>query len=126
LPFAIFVSTRWSLTTSVIVLEKIGAMDGLTRSWELTKDFFWRVLGTSFLASLLSLLLTLLPDYFASTILGMAGASFQIKTLVSIVVEQISVAIVLPFTVAVQVLIYYDLRIRKEGFDLMLRASDVL
>jgi len=124
LPFAIFVSTRWSLSSSVIVLENAGAMGGLTRSWELTKDFFWRVLGTSFLASLLSLLLTLLPNYFSSTILGMVGASFQITALVSVVVEQISVVIVLPFTVAVQVLIYYDLRIRKEGFDLMLRASE--
>jgi len=123
LPFIIFVSTRWSLSSSVIVLEQARAMDGLRRSWELTKDFFWRVLGTSFLASMLSVFLTTLPYYMLNFILESTGASYQVIELASVVLEQTSLVLVLPFTAAVQVLIYYDLRIRKEGFDLILRAE---
>lgn len=124
LPVVVFLFTRWSLNSSAIVLEKAGAIDGLKRSWELTKDFFWKVLGTSFLGGLLSLLITILPYFFVSAILEMTGLSYQVIEFISVVVEQTSVVFVLPFTVAVNVLIYYDLRIRKEGFDLMLRAED--
>jgi hypothetical protein len=125
LPLVIFLSTRWSLNSPVIVLEKVGAVKGLERSWEVTKDAFWRVLGTSFFASLLSLLLTVLPYFLVNAILKMLGYSSQTIELVSIVVEQISLVIALPFVVGVKVLIYYDLRIRKEGFDLMLRANEM-
>ena len=125
LPLVVFLFTRWSLNAPAIVLEKAGAVDSLYRSWNLTRDFFWRVLGTSFLASLLSLLLTLLPYLFVNFILlEMMGLSSQMVDLTSVVVQQIALVIVLPFTVAVKVLIYYDLRIRKEGFDLMLRAEE--
>jgi hypothetical protein len=123
IPPAIFLSTRWSLSSQVIVLENVGASDGLKRSWELTKDFFWRVLGTSFAAGLLAVLLSVLPNLFTIYILNSLGFSFRIVELAGLVVEKFSLIIVMPFTIAVQVLIYYDLRIRKEGFDLLLRAE---
>jgi hypothetical protein len=125
MPVVVFLFTRWSLNSSAIVLEALGARDGLYRSWELTKDFFWRVLGTSFLASLFALLITLLPAFFVGVAGDMLGISEQALTLTGVVVEQLGLVLVLPFTVAVKVLIYYDLRIRKEGFDLMLRAQEM-
>jgi len=42
-----------------------------------------------------------------------------------VVMEQIALIFALPFTIAVQVLIYYDLRIRDEGFDLELRTEEM-
>jgi hypothetical protein len=47
LPVAVFMSTRWSLSSQTIILEDMGASQGLKRTWNLTKDYFWRVLGTS-------------------------------------------------------------------------------
>lgn len=125
LPIALFISTRWSLSTSAIILENIGATAGLTRSWALTKDHFWRVFGTSFAAGLLSLLLTELPNLLASYFLNLMGVSLQIIDLTGVVMEQISLIFALPFTIAVQVLIYYDLRIRDEGLDLIMRAEEM-
>lgn len=125
LPIVVFASTRWSLNTSAIVLENIGASAGLTRSWALTKDHFWRVFGTSFAATLLSLLLTLLPSLLTGYFLGLMDVSLQIIDLTGVVMEQISLIFALPFTIAVQVLIYYDLRIRNEGFDLLLRTEEM-
>jgi len=126
LPFVVYLSTCWSLTSPAIVLEDMGASDGLTRSWGLTQDYFWRVFGTSFAASLLSILLMVLPNLFVVSLLGVTGFSSQVIDLAGLVVQQISLIFAMPFTVAVQVLIYYDLRIRKEGFDLMLRATEGL
>ena len=126
LPFVVFLSTRWSLASPAIVLESIGAAAGLKRSWGLTQDHFWRVFGTSFAASLLSILLTVLPNLFTTSLLELMGAPFQVIDLVGLVVEQISLIFATPFTVAVPVLIYYDLRIRKEGFDLLMRTTEGL
>jgi len=125
LPIAMFISTRWSLNTSAIILENVGATAGLTRSWALTKDHFWRVFGTSFAAGLLSLLLTVLPSLLARYFLGLMGVSLQIIEPTGVVMEQIALIFALPFTIAVQVLIYYDLRIRDEGFDLELRTEEM-
>ena len=124
IPIAIFLGTRWSLYSPAIVVDDIGAVAGLTRSWELTKDFFWRVFGTSFLATLLTLLLTLLPGLFVRYILGLMGVPFRLIGVADVVVQQIALIFATPFAVAVRVLIYYDLRIRKEGFDLMIRAEE--
>src|SRR5688572_22999677 len=126
LPVIVYLSTRWSLAAMAIVLEGIGATEGLRRSWSLTQDYFWRVLGTSFAASLLTILLTVLPNLFIAYLLRLMEFSFQVIGLAGLMVEQISLIFVMPFTVGVQVLIYYDLRIRKEGFDLLLRANEGL
>lgn len=124
IPPAMFLSTRWSVTSSAIVLENNGSSAGLRRSWDLTADFFWRVFGTSFLAQLLAILLMVLPVFFMNYILGTLGLSFKVIELVGVVVQQLGQILILPFSIAVQVLIYYDLRIRKEGFDLMLRTEE--
>ncbi len=124
-PIAVFLFTRWSLSSEAIILEDIGASAGISRTWNLTRDYFWRVLGTSFAAGLFSTLLTVLPFLFVDYVLGFTGLDFRIVQLIDLVVQQLALVLVLPFTVTVKVLIYYDLRIRKEGFDLMLRANGI-
>ncbi len=124
-PIILFLSTRWSLSTQAIVLEDMGGSEGLSRSWALTKGYFWRVFGTSVLAGLLSLLITLVPSTMISYILGAMNISFRIIQVVELVVGQLGLILTLPFSIAVQVVIYYDLRIRKEGFDLLMLADVV-
>ncbi|MDL1943847.1 hypothetical protein FBQ99_16050 [Chloroflexi bacterium CFX2] len=62
IPVLVLLTTRWSLSACAIVLEGVGAVAGLERSWRLTDGYFWRVFGTSFAAGLLTLLLSLLPS----------------------------------------------------------------
>jgi hypothetical protein len=98
----------------------------LKRSWDLTDKYFWRVLGTSFAASLLTLLLTYLPTLFASYILKtFLSVSVEISQVVNVVITQVALLISLPFSTAVIVLIYYDLCIRKEGLDLKIMADEL-
>lgn len=119
-PLAVFWSTRWSLSIPVILLEDAGASKGLGRSWSLTEGYFWRVFGTSFAASLLTTLLSTLPvlliNYLSTELFQF---SFQVTAVANVVVERLALIFSLPFSMAVNVLIYYDLRIRKEGFDLL-------
>ena len=123
---AIFFSTRWSLAAPAILMENIGASEGLKRSWELTNSYFWRVLGTSFVAGLLTIFLNYLPillsEYIFTTFLDVP---YQVVEAVNTTITQATLLISLPFSMAVIVLIYYDLRIRKEAFDLQRLAESV-
>lgn len=122
-PFAIYLSTRWSLSTPAILNENVGGSEGLKHSWNLTQGFFWRVFGTSFAAGLLTLLITSLPTYFFDYVFNLAGLPFQTIQMFNLLIEQIATLIATPFSIAVTVLIYYDLRVRKEGFDLQVLAE---
>jgi len=124
LPVVVYLSTRWSLVMPAIVLENIGATDGLKRSWSLTDQFFWRVMGTSFAARLLTMLITMLPSYFAAYLFSLSDLPYEAVQVINLFIEQVALLISLPFSQAVVVLIYYDLRVRKEGFDLEVLAGD--
>jgi hypothetical protein len=118
-PLLVFWSTRWSLTVPAILLEDTGASKGLGRSWSLTEGHFWRVFGTSFAASLLTILLSTLPVIFANYLLTeLFHFTYEVVAVVNVIVEKLALLLLAPFSMAVNVLIYYDLRIRKEGFDL--------
>lgn len=120
----LYLFTRWAVSTEVIVLENMGASEGLRRSWSLTEKHFARVLGTSTAAGAIVLLATLLPTMS----LGILADWFSIPEiptlLITTIASQLIVALVTPFSVAVNVLIYYDLRIRVEAFDIAFAAEE--
>jgi hypothetical protein len=115
----IYLFTRWSLYTPIIMLEDVGAIKAFDRSGALVQGYFWRVFGTSFSATLLALLFSRLPVVLVQWIFSsFTDISPQTIALVMDIFEQLAIIVTLPFATAVNVLVYYDLRIRKEGFDL--------
>lgn len=118
LPFAIFLGTRWSLILPSILLEHLGAQAGLSRSWALTEGVFGKVFGTSFLAGILIVMLSTLPQLAISYGLEMLAPNTEIGPLVEIILTQIGLILTTPVSFGVTVVLYYDLRVRKEGFDL--------
>jgi len=122
-PLAAFLGTRWSLSTPAIVLEHAGATEGLRRSWELTDHCFWRVLGTSVLASILTFIIAELPGMAIAYGVESLVASELVVAVASTLTTQISLVLTLPLSTAVTTLLYYDLRVRKEGYDLELMAA---
>jgi hypothetical protein len=125
-PLLVFWSTRWSLAVPAILLEDTSASKGLGRSWSLTEGYFWHVFGTSFAASLLTILLSTLPVLLVAYVLtGLLHYPDQVVAVVSVIVEKLALVLSLPFSMAVNVLIYYDLRIRKEGYDLIAMTDEL-
>ena len=51
-PLAFFVQTKLLYTVPAIAIEQLGGIDGIRRSWGLTRGAFWRTLGYYLLASL--------------------------------------------------------------------------
>ncbi|MBI5302181.1 MAG: glycerophosphoryl diester phosphodiesterase membrane domain-containing protein [Chloroflexi bacterium] len=120
-----FVNVRFLFVPQVIMLEKLGALDGLRRSWRLGKGSFWRVLLIAFLLYVFVLILSAVPSY-AISFVGLLMPSVIIQAVLNATVSTVIGVVTTPLYLAVLTLLYYDLRIRHEGFDLELRAQEML
>jgi hypothetical protein len=121
------------LAPPALVLERLGVVAALRRSYRLTSRQFWRTLGIYLLttlvvgvaASMLAMpfsLVAVVGGFFVSE--AWAGLVYVLATYVGLVLTQ---ALTTPFTAAVVALQYVDQRIRKEGFDIeLISASGTL
>jgi hypothetical protein len=108
------------LSTVVLVLEQpMTAINAMSRSWELSKGFRGKALLTLLVTSLLLLIPTMVAGILAA-IAALLGASSQ---LVILVLAGVLGIFVYPFMYVALTVLYYDLRVRKEGFDLELLAA---
>jgi hypothetical protein len=108
------------LSTVVLVLEQpMTASGAMSRSWELSKGFRGKALVTLLVTSLLLLIPTMVAGILAA-IAALAGISSQ---LVVLVLAGVLGIFVYPFMYVTLTVLYYDLRVRKEGFDLELLAA---
>jgi hypothetical protein len=115
----IFFAVRWSLTVAAMMAEDIGPIRAFGRSWNLVKGMWWRTFGIIFIAgvaySILTLALLALFNVVAAIIPGLStdfrsGLATAATTLVD--------ALIAPIFPVVLTLLYFDLRVRKEGLDL--------
>jgi hypothetical protein len=120
---AFVVSTFFVVVAPALVIERLGAVAAMRRSVRLVRPMFWRVLLISVLAGVIG--------YFVDNALGTVPQFAAIaigtdKAWPLLAVGQIVGSLVtLPFVAIVAVLLYYDARIRHEGFDLQLMAADL-
>ena len=117
----IFLWLCWSVVVPVVMLEQQGAFDSMRRSWDLTDGFRWKILGVAVVVGILSYALvfgTTMVAWLAIALLGNPAS------LMAHIITQGTTAgatlLTAPLFSVVIVLLYYDLRIRKEGFDLVL------
>jgi len=123
-PF-VWLGVSWSVAFPALIAEGQRGTGALRRSFRLVKGRWWSVFGALFLAFLLQFFIGLVvgvPLGFLTANWDSASAgSLIVSTLISVV----SSVITTPFMAAVLVLIYFDLRVRKEGFDLELLSQGV-
>jgi hypothetical protein len=114
---AVYLVVRWSLVVAAMMAEDIGPIRGLGRSWNLVSGSWWRTFGilliVGILQSIISYALLILFTLFADIF---SAGDFR-AALVSVGSTLLS-ALVSPITTIAVVLLYFDLRVRKEGLDL--------
>jgi hypothetical protein len=114
------------LTTPAIVIEGHSATAGMTRSKALVAGNLGKVFAVGLLAFLIGFIIGLPLSYLA----GFVGRALFAENLVlrSFLIYLASTAgqiLVTPINAAAFILLYYDLRIRKEGFDLQMLAQSM-
>ena len=113
----VYVALRTFAITPVVVLEDRSASDAMARSWSLAKGEVGKVFITLLLAWLIFIVLYVL----LLMLVGMLGAHNPRAT--NLIVA-ILMALVYPITGVVTTFLYYDIRVRREGFDLELLARE--
>ncbi len=108
-----------ALSTVALVIEGLAPTAAMDRSWKLTRGFRGKVLLTLFVASLLFII----PVLVLAVIGGIGSAFGAISPVVIQVITAVLQVFIFPFMYAVITVLYYDLRVRKEGFDLDLLAA---
>lgn len=120
---ALALMAMYTMVAPAIAIEELGPIEGMRRSWRLARPRFWPVLGISllagFIANALGQILGTIPTLFAIVL----GGSFAwVGVAVAGTLTQI---ISLPIVTIAATLLYFDGRIRHEGFDLQIMASDL-
>jgi hypothetical protein len=123
IPVLIMIYVRTVVAVPAIVLERVSGWGGLKRSWQLIGGRFWPTFGRM----LLLVLITSIISGVVSTIFQVPGNLIAPNN--SFVFQQVAGAIaavfVGPITFIGVTLLYYDIRIRKEGFDIEMLARSL-
>jgi len=119
-----------SLTIPVVVLEKRNPFAAVGRSWRLVLGSYWRVFGIYVLMYLIMWILSFIVSFPLELITGLAGASAGggratiTLALAGLTIGEIVItSLALTIETGVVVLVYADMRMRKEGMDLVLQQA---
>ena len=135
---AVWASIRLAFAAPALLLEDLGVVASIRRSWRLVHGSWWRVLGvlllTTVIASVANGLLQA-PFSIIGAVLSAVAAPESATTaaamtpmlVISTVLGNIGTVIAstvsAPFVAAVTALLYIDLRIRREGLDVALARA---
>lgn len=150
IPFGIYFGVRWSLYSLPVLIEESKAWNALGRSTELVKGGWWRVLGILMAIYLISGMITIILYISTEFILTLAGIiateqaegftglldtlrrlfaptldetgwfTYAVRSFVGLLIATLT----MPIALIGSTLLYFDLRIRKEAFDIEMQVTD--
>lgn len=104
------------------VLERLGPVAALKRSVRLARRHEMRVVGMGLLLVLLHITFLLSFSFGCDKLLPYATDDVILQSLLQEGLRHLITAVLVPFFSVAWVLLYYDIRIREEGFDLEVLA----
>ncbi len=135
LAYGFWIYVSWWVWVPALLIEDRRGRSALRRSFRLVRGRFWPVAGvfalawviTAVVQSVIGVVFGLIPGlvtggFFAT---GMEGGASVTSLVSNIVTNSLAQTLVTPFAAAVVAIVYFDLRVRKEGFDLDLLAQGV-
>jgi hypothetical protein len=119
------------LIAPVVVLETSSGWGAIRRAWELVRKRFWWIFGFMIILNLFSGLVVSGPATLFSTAVsyllpstGVSGDNaLLLQTIIQSLIGLVFSILYYPLQLACATLLYFDLRIRQEGLDLMLQAE---
>jgi hypothetical protein len=116
----VYIAASTLVAPVVATIERVGPATALRRSWRLSEGNRWRILGLELLLLIINgvisaLLSTVLVTSFISDI--------NTRTIVQQIANVIATVAWAPVQWGTFAVLYYDLRVRHEAFDLQLAAE---
>ena len=110
----------WSVAVPAVIVQGSSSIDALRQSFRLVRGSWWRVFGISLVVGLVALGLSVLSSlpFMAGDALAGLGGPDALGTAMLALGSIVVAVVVVPIPAIAGTLLYYDLRVRKEGFDL--------
>ena len=123
-----YLACSWLVAPVIVVVEKMGPVAALGRAWGLSGGNRWRIFFIQVLLLILNLVLSLLigglfGGLVAAGAQGGTPGQLGVTSIVQSIVNLASTIIWAPVEWIAFTVLYYDLRVRKEAFDLQLAAE---
>ncbi|QEC46993.1 hypothetical protein FSW04_04910 [Baekduia soli] len=122
----IFLVIAWSVAFPVLLVEGKVGRAALARSYRLVQGRWWATLGRLAVAYILVTVVTAVASAIIlvpalAVVSDTSFAALALDHAANLVVSLVTT----PFLAAVTTFVYFDLRVRKEGFDLTRLAGDM-
>jgi hypothetical protein len=120
----IWLLVAYSMALPALLTEDERGFGALGRSYQLVKGHWWRVFLTLLVAYIL---VTIVQGIVAAVLVALATSAFDSGSFtahaLATLARIIGLALTTPLISAVIAVLYFDLRVRKEGFNLDLLAD---
>lgn len=122
----IWIYVLWSVAAPALLIEGLGPARAIGRSRQLVSGRWWPTAGVLLVATIMA---SVVSGALEALLSGIASVPSNPSVLLAVTVLTLSTTvatiIVLPFQASVITVMYYDLRVRREGFDLHLLAQQL-
>ena len=119
----VYLTLRFLALPQVVVLEDRGPLEAIGRTWRLVSGHLWRALGLVILVGLVTYIIPAGLDLVMQVGLGSLPLSPAAAVFLQGAFTGLFQIAVLPILLGTRTLFYYDVRIRKEGYDLRMHAE---
>ncbi len=114
----VWLAVALCVAAPALLVEKLGVGDAISRSRELVQGRWWATFGRLLVAGLLIVLAVVVISVILGGALFASGDSGNTsKHIIGHTLNLVASVLTTPFLAALIVLVYFDLRFRKGGFD---------
>jgi hypothetical protein len=120
---AFIVYTLLAVVIPALLVEDLRGTKALRRSWRLVRNNGWRTFLVLLVAGIFTGLVQGIASIVGEVASGLADENIELWVVIVQSLSALALAFAASFTAVITTVIYYDLRIRKEGFDIELMTS---
>lgn len=113
----LYLDVVFLVATPALLIEGLRPFQALGRSRQLVTGAWWRTFGAYLLAAIFVGVVALIPTLLLVHSTGVGAHTTAGRSVLSAVIASVTSLLTTPFMASVVVLLYYDLRVRKEGLD---------
>lgn len=116
----------WSVAMPALLIERRGPASALGRSNKLVQGRWWATAGVLLVSYVLVGIVSAIVQGLLSAVAALPShPSVVLAVVVATLSGTVGAVISNPFRAAVTTILYYDLRVRKEGYDLQVLADQL-
>jgi hypothetical protein len=120
---AAFVFGRVFFASMVLMLDDAGPAESIGISWRLTRGYWWRCAGILLVLFIIGLVFSVVVGFISAALGGAMGTSSVLGTGVSQLISLAVNTVLGSLYPAVLIAILYDLKLRRQGGDLLGRVD---